>query len=116
VTPERSPPTEDERHDEGRIVRFRPRGAPGGWRWPARNPPHDDPAGDDLTKFEQSEPEDDYRHRMTMNALGLLVIVILVVAGIWMADKLAELQKNQDCVMAGRRNCTPIDAPPIQRY
>jgi hypothetical protein len=51
-----------------------------------------------------------------MNALGFLVIVILVVAGIWMADKLAELQKNQDCVMAGRRNCTPIDAPPIQRY
>jgi hypothetical protein len=112
LVPDHSPPTEN----EGRIVPFRRRSAPGGWRWPKRNLPQNDQPNDDLTKFEQSEPEDDYRHRMTMNALGLLVTIFLVVAGIWMADKLAELRKNQDCVLAGRRNCTLIDAPPVQRY
>jgi hypothetical protein len=112
VTPDRSPPTED----KGRIVRFRRRGAPGEWRWPKRNPPHGDPPGDDLTKFEQSGPEDDYRHRMTINALGFLVTILLVIAGVWMADKITEMRKNQDCVLSGRRNCAPIDVPPVQRY
>jgi len=39
-----------------------------------------------------------------------------VIAGVWMADKIAEMRKNQDCVLSGRRNCTPIDVPPVQRY
>ena len=110
---DRSPPTEE---NGTRIIRFRPRGAPAGWRWPKRNVPHGVPPSDDLRKFEQSEPEDDYRHRMIINVIGLAVTILLVIAGIWMADKIAEMSKNQDCVLAGRRNCTPIDAPPIQRY
>jgi len=113
VASERSPPPTE---DEGRVVRFRPRGASSGWRWPKRNLPLDRPPEDGLSKFEQSEPEDDYRHRMTINALGLLVTILLVIAGVWMADKIAEMRKNQDCVLSGRRNCTPIDVPPVQRY
>jgi hypothetical protein len=114
VTPDHFPPTDD---DEGRIVRFRPRGAQrGGWRWPLRNLRHSDAPVGDLTKFEQSEPEDDYRHRMTVNALGLVVTILLVIAGVWLANKIADIRKNQDCFLAGRPNCTPIDAPPMQRY
>jgi hypothetical protein len=113
VTPDRVPPTED----EDRIVHFRPRSASrGGWPWSTLRDQRSDPPSDDLTKFEQSEPEDDYRHRMIINVIGLAVTILLVIAGIWMADKIAEMRKNQDCVLAGRRNCTPIDAPPIQRY
>ena len=112
VTPDRSPPTED----EGRIVRFRPRGAPSGWRWPPPNLQDSDPPVDDLAKFEQSEPEDDYRHRMTVNVLGLVVTILLVVAGIWLADKIAETRATQDCFLSGRRNCTPIEVSPIQRF
>ena len=112
MTPDRPPPKED----ESRVLRFRPRRAPGGWRWPKHHGQHSDPPNDDLAKFEQSELEDDYRHRMTVNALGLVVLIFLVIAGVWMADKIAEMRKNQDCVLSGRRNCAQIDAPPIQRY
>jgi hypothetical protein len=112
VTPDRSPPTED----EGRIVPFRPRAAPKGWRWPAPKVRPVDPPVTDLAKFEQSEPEDDYRHRMTVNVLGLVVTILLVVAGIWLADKIAETRATQDCFLSGRRNCTPIQVPPVQRY
>jgi hypothetical protein len=113
VTPDRLPPTEE---DGGRIVRFRPRGAPSGWRWPPPKSQDRDPPVGDLAKFERSEPEDDYRHRMTVNALGLVVTVLLVVAGVWLANKVAETRAAQDCFLSGRRNCTPIEVPPIQRY
>jgi hypothetical protein len=112
VTSDRSPPTED----QGRIVRFRPRGVPSGWRWPPADIPHSDPPVDDLAKFEQSEPEDDYRHRMTVNALGLLVTILLVVAGIWLADKIADTRATQDCFLSGRRNCASIDVPRNQHF
>jgi hypothetical protein len=103
-------------NDENRVVPLRPRGGINR-RWP-RSParPPNDGSVDDLTKFEQSEPEDDYRHRMMVNVLGLVVTVLLVVAGVWLANKIADTRKVQDCVLSGRNNCTPIDVPPIQRY
>lgn len=109
--------------DDGRVVRFRPRGgAPQGghtpwsrWPWPARDRRPGDPLIDDLSKYEQAEFEDNYRHRMTMNVLALVVTVMLVVAGVWLANKIVEIRKNQDCYLSGRRNCTPIETPPVQR-
>jgi hypothetical protein len=55
--------------------------------------------------------DDDYRHRMKMNAVALTVLVLLVVCGLWIADTIAEMRKNQDCVLSGRRACAPIDLP-----
>jgi len=52
---------------------------------------------------------------MTMNLLGLLVTILLIVAGLWLADKIAELRKDQDCYLIGRRNCAPIEVPPVER-
>ena len=103
---DRSPPPDD----DGRIVPFRQRHvpswlAPGQGRAPVR----------DLAKYERAGPDDDYRHRMLMNLLGLVVTVLLIVAGVWIADKIAELRKTQDCFVSGRRNCNPIEAPPMQR-
>jgi hypothetical protein len=98
--------------DDGRVVPFRPRGVPR-WRWPVRGEGYRPVR--DLAKYEHGETHDDYRHRMTMNVLGLLITILLVVAGMWLVDKIAEMQKNQDCYLSGRRNCTPIEAPPIQR-
>jgi hypothetical protein len=63
---------------------------------------------DDLAKYEHAETEDDYRHRMKMNMLGLIVTVVLMGAGAWLVVTLAEIQKNQDCYLSGRRNCMPI--------
>ena len=46
---------------------------------------------------------------MKMNFLGLAVTVLLVIAGIWIAETMAEMRRTQDCFLSGRRNCTPID-------
>jgi hypothetical protein len=101
--------------EHGRIVPFRRPGAAGPvWRWPVRELPKGDPV-DDLAKFEREEGEDDYRHRMTMNALALVATVILVGAGVWLATTISEMVKTQDCYLSGRRNCAPIEVGPIKQ-
>ena len=91
---------------EGRILRFRPRGS-----LFARNPPRPPPVPD-LEQYERVPDEpDDFRHRMLMNGLGLAVTVILVVAGIWIANVMAHMRKGQDCVLTGRPGCTHVDVP-----
>jgi len=52
---------------------------------------------------------------MAMNALGLGVTVVLVVIGIWIAEVMAHIRKDQDCVLVGRSNCAPVDVPPQRR-
>lgn len=64
---------------------------------------------DDLSQYERSEEPDDYRHRMWTNAAALIVVALLVGAGLWIADTMATMRKNQDCVLSGRRGCTPVE-------
>jgi hypothetical protein len=91
---------------EGRVLPFRPRGAL--FARPVPRPP----TVPDLEKYEQAPGEpDDFRHRMVMNGLGLVVTVALVGAGIWIADVMAHMRKDQDCALTGRSNCTHVDAP-----
>ncbi len=97
--------------EEGRVIPFRPRRqAPQGWRWPLR-PARHSPVKD-LSKYEEGGAEDDYRHRMKMNVLGLAVIVLLMATGAWLVTTLAEIRKNQDCYLSGQRNCAPIKYTP----
>jgi len=100
---------------DDRVIPFRPRGTPR-WRWPApRSFQTGDPPDEDLAKYERGEGEDDYRHRMKMNLLALVVTILLVVSGVWIAETIAEMRKIQDCFLAGGRNCAPIAVPPVQR-
>ncbi|MBV8840430.1 MAG: hypothetical protein JO000_28160 [Alphaproteobacteria bacterium] len=69
------------------------------------------PAIEDIGKYESGGREDDYRHRMLMNVLGFLTCVILVAAGVWIANSIAELRSHQDCVFSGRHDCAHIDVP-----
>jgi hypothetical protein len=73
------------------------------------------PALNDLARYQQSGDED-YRHRMITNVLAFVFCLFLVIAGVWLANKIAEMRKNQDCVLSGRRNCTPVDAPVQNRW
>lgn len=98
--------------DDGRVVPFRRPGIPR-WRWPLPVPGRSSQPVRDLARYERTETDDDYRHRMTMNVLGLAATILLVVAGVWIVDKITEMRTNQDCYLSGRRNCTPIEAPPI---
>lgn len=95
---------------EGRILRFRPRGSHF-----VRPLPQPSPV-EDLGKYEGQNVPDDYRHRMKMNIAGLAATIILVVAGIWIANTMAQMRKNQDCVLTGRRGCTPVDVPMTPRW
>ena len=65
---------------------------------------------DDLRKYERGTEADDYGRRMIINAAAFAFIVVLTLAGIWLAEQFALLQKKQDCAFSGRKNCTEIDA------
>jgi hypothetical protein len=92
-------PSSAEQH---KVVSFRGRGAP----IPQGSTP---PSPDDLSKFEQGAETDDYRHRMIVNVVAFIFIVALIGAGYWLADTMAKMRKNQDCVLSGRRGCTPVE-------
>jgi len=64
---------------------------------------------EDLSKYERSEGADDYRHRMMVNIAAFLFVIGLIGAGIWLADTMARMRKDQDCVLSGRRGCTPVE-------
>jgi hypothetical protein len=91
---------------EPRVVRFRQR--PGGAAAPLPEPR--DGGKDDLAAFARA-PEDptEYRQRQAVNALVFLFVILLIGAAIWLADTMADMRRNQDCVLSGRRGCTPVD-------
>ena len=64
---------------------------------------------EDLAKYERGAGSDDYRHRMIVNVAAFLAIVALIGVGIWLADTMATMRKNQDCVLSGRRGCSPVE-------
>lgn len=86
-----------------RVVSFR--------RGPVNLRTHNTPPSQvaDLAKYERSEAPDDYRHRMIVNVVAFVFVAALIGAGIWLADTMASLRKNQDCVLSGRRSCAPIE-------
>jgi hypothetical protein len=81
-----------------------------------QDPAQGQPQIGDLDRYPQTEEADDYRHRMLTNIAGVAVVVVLIIAGIWIADTMASMRKNQDCVLSGRRGCTPVDAPLQPRW
>jgi hypothetical protein len=106
-------PDRNKTDESGQVLDFRPRrrarpqpfrgqGNPSGKR--------DVELDDDLAGYEQ-EPDEplDYRKRMLMNVIAIVIVTLLVGIGVWLADTIAELQKDQDCVLQGRANCAPIE-------
>jgi hypothetical protein len=79
--------------DHGRVIRFRPRmGRTPASHW--RSPPIDDSARHDspvpdLAKYECPESDDEYRHRMMLNAIAFVFTSLLVLAGVWIATHMA---------------------------
>jgi hypothetical protein len=63
----------------------------------------------DLAQYEHDSEAEDYRHRMAVNAAAFLFVAVLIAAGVWLAETMADMRKNQDCVLSGRRGCTPVE-------
>jgi hypothetical protein len=49
--------------------------------------------------------------RRTAALMGFIVILMLAIAGVVLVRELAKNAKLEDCLMAGRRNCAPIEVP-----
>jgi hypothetical protein len=54
-----------------------------------------------------SESEDVGNRRGAL--IGLLVAVVMLAVGLWLAHDLTAASKMQDCVMSGRSNCNVIE-------
>jgi len=86
-----------------------------GWFSRKRDATPGAPSVEGLAKYEGGERQDDYRHRMMVNLAALIFTLLLATAGAWLAMKVADMRKSQDCFLSGRRNCTPIDVRAIER-
>jgi hypothetical protein len=119
-------PTEvEDARPTAQIVQFRPRerfGAPladhAGTSLAEANEPASEPL-DDLEQYEQDREEDEtvnYPQRMLMNIIAVAVVTLLIGVGVWLADTIANMEREQDCVLQGRQNCAPIEiAAPVQQ-
>ncbi len=69
-------------------------------------------ADDDFARYEQEQEEEiDDRQRMLMNTIAAGIVVLLISAGVWIADTISVSVKAQDCALQGRTNCAPIEVP-----
>jgi hypothetical protein len=57
------------------------------------------------------EPPDDQGNRNLENAVMLGFLAVLVAAGVWLFETMADIRKVQDCAAQGRRNCATIEIP-----
>jgi hypothetical protein len=78
---------------------------------PAPPPAGDDETVDDLLRYEEEDRHINYRQRTLMNVIAVVIVSLLVGAGVWLADTIADMQKIQDCTLQGRQNCAPIEVP-----
>ena len=53
------------------------------------------------------DPEQGDNQRGAM--AGLIIAVVLLAVGVWLAHDLTAASKMQDCVMSGRTNCNTIE-------
>ncbi len=103
--------TEDNTPDtSNRVVAFRARDDR-----PAEAPPPEQSVPDLRQYGDEAESAEDYRHRMTTNVAALAFLGLLVAAGIWMVNVLADMRNAQDCVISGRRNCAQVQVPAQER-
>jgi hypothetical protein len=97
-----APHPDDER---GRVLPFRRQG-----QLPRHAPAA--PPVEDIGKYAVSDEPDNYRQRMINNGLAFAFCLLLVAIGVWLASSIAEMRRNQDCVLSGRRNCANVMVPP----
>jgi hypothetical protein len=60
------------------------------------------------TQEDEGESE---RDRRFANVVILAFFLVVVGAGVWLANAMIGYRKIDDCLAQGRRNCAPIDVP-----
>ena len=64
-----------------------------------------DPRDDD---HDGRDPKSDSRRPAVV---GLIVVLMLVVAGYFLMTALRQNASLEDCLMSGRKNCAPLETP-----
>ena len=59
----------------------------------------------------RSEDGDDGEQRRSAALIGLIIILVLAIAGGVIVRELREKSRLEDCLMSGRHNCAPIEVP-----
>ena len=75
-------------------------------------PKPSDPAPPAERTEPESEPEAPESEEPPANPFGLvpvLILLVLVAVGFFVAFRLRDVSTLQDCVMSGRKNCAPVD-------
>jgi hypothetical protein len=93
--------------EKGRILPFTPR-VPRARNDNSRQRESKHPLIDDVEKYARVGEDDNYRHRMITNLLAFLVLCFIVYCGVWLANTMAQMRNDQDCVLSGRTNCSQI--------
>ena len=101
--------------EHGVVLQFTPRKAPKSHAFSNLARQNAADAGQPVRGLDQfanpARDPDDFSHRMKMNALAGLVLVVLIGGGLWIVDVMTQMKKTQDCALSGRRNCAPIAIP-----
>ena len=63
----------------------------------------------------QRSDDDEEGDRKLANIVLAVGFVVLVAAGIWLANAMVDAKKADDCLSSGRRNCFPLDVPARQQ-
>jgi hypothetical protein len=95
--------------ESSRVITFRPRAARPGLSAGSSTPNLGASPVADLQEYQRAREEEDYRHRMVVNALALAFCTLLAVAGIWLVNEIAEMKRVQDCLLSGRTGCVPLE-------
>ncbi len=67
-----------------------------------------------MDELEPHDPESRDPRRAAL--LGLVLILVLVGGGLYLAHVLHDASRIQDCVMSGRTNCAPIESRHANTY
>ena len=59
----------------------------------------------------QQQDRENERDRRATNIFLLVMFVLIVVGGIWLAMAMHDARKADECLAQGRRNCAPIEVP-----
>jgi hypothetical protein len=59
----------------------------------------------------RSHQNNEDAERRTAALMGFAIILALAIAGVVLVRELGRTMRIEDCLMAGRHNCVPIEAP-----
>jgi len=59
----------------------------------------------------RSRENEEDAERRTAALMGFIIILVLAIAGIVLMREIGRTTRIEDCLMAGRHNCAPIEVP-----